>query len=139
MRSSIACLVVIVSLLTSSVAADDKKDLDGKWVVVSVERDGKPWAAMKGAIRVNNGDKYILTPKEGKAVPGTFKIDPTKKPKTIDMTPTEGNFKDKTLLGIYELDGDTLKICFAEPGKERPTDFTSKAGMVLVVHKRDKP
>jgi uncharacterized protein (TIGR03067 family) len=128
-------------LLVSGVLAQDKKEiekLEGKWVVVSAERDGKAWDTVKGAVRVNTGDKYVLTPKEGKGIPGTMKIDPSKKPKTMDMSSTEGNFKDKTLLGIYEVDGDTLRICFAEPGKERPTEFASKAGVVLVIHKREK-
>jgi hypothetical protein len=44
------------------------------------------------------------------------------------------------LLGIYELDGDTVKFCFGGPGKERPTEFTTKEGSMrtLSVWKRDK-
>ena len=30
--------------------------------------------------------------------------------------------------GIYELKGDTLKVCFAKPGQNRPTEFTTKQG-----------
>ena len=124
----------------SLVFAQDKKDdkLDGKWLVISVERDGKADDALKGGVRVIAGEKYTLSDKNGKATPGTFKIDPTKKPKTIDMIPAEGQYKGKTLLGIYEIDSQTLKICFAEPGKERPTAFASK-GAVLAIHKREKP
>ena len=53
---------------------------------------------------------------------------------------TEGPTKGQTHLGIYELDGDTVKFCFAAPGKERPTDFTAKAssGRTASVWKRDK-
>jgi uncharacterized protein (TIGR03067 family) len=141
MKLVLGTVVAAGLLVVSGVVGQEKKEIDqleGKWVVLSAERDGKAWDAMKGAVRVNTGDKYVLTPKEGKAIPGAMKIDPSKKPKTMDMSPTEGNFKDKTLLGIYEVDGDTLKICFAEPGKERPTEFTSKAGVVLVIHKREK-
>jgi uncharacterized protein (TIGR03067 family) len=70
-----------------------------------------------------------------------FRIDPTKKPKTIDYTMTEGPTKGKTQLGIYELDGDTVKFCFAAPGKERPTEFTAAEGShrTLSVWKRKKP
>ncbi len=32
------------------------------------------------------------------------------------------------MLGIYELEGDRYKVCFAPPGKARPDDFTSKPG-----------
>jgi hypothetical protein len=40
--------------------------------------------------------------------------------------------------GIYEVDGDTTKFCYAE--KERPTDFTTAAGSgrTLSTWKRDK-
>jgi uncharacterized protein (TIGR03067 family) len=111
MKLILGTVLAIGLLVVSCLVAQDKKEIDklnGKWVVVSAERDGKAWDAMKGAVRVNTGDKYVLTPMEGKAIQGAMKIDVSKKPKTMDMSPTEGNFKDKTLLGIYEVDGDTL-------------------------------
>ena len=39
---------------------------------------------------------------------GTQKLDPSKSPKTLDVTVTEGLNKGAVMLGIYELGGDTL-------------------------------
>jgi uncharacterized protein (TIGR03067 family) len=117
------------------------KALQGKWGIVSVERDGKVDAKWKDGVRLMEGDKYTLTPKEGAAVTGRYKIDPGKKPKAIDIMPDAGQFKGKTLPGIYVIEGDVLKICFAaEEGKERPTEFVSRpgSGHILAVHKREK-
>jgi uncharacterized protein (TIGR03067 family) len=68
----------------------------------------------------------------------TIKIDPSKKPPAIDLT---GMKDPKTVLpGIYELERDTLKLCWAEPPKDRPASLESKEGdgTVLLVLKRDK-
>ena len=69
-----------------------------------------------------------------------FTLDPTKKVKTIDYTIAEGANEGKTQLGIYELDGDTLKFCYAQPGKDRPTEFKTAAesGRTISVWKKDK-
>lgn len=69
---------------------------------------------------------------------GTQKLDPSKSPKTIDMTLTEGPNKGAVMLGIYEIDGDTLKACFDPQGKKRPTEFKSAPGSAhfLNIHKR---
>jgi uncharacterized protein (TIGR03067 family) len=66
-------------------------------------------------------------------VNGARKIDPTKNPKEITLTPDGSN---KSLLGIYKLEGDTLTLCF---GEKRPTDFKAKEGPTLWVLKREKP
>ena len=68
----------------------------------------------------------------------TYTTDPAKK--TIDLVNTIGPRKGKTQLGIYELDGDTVKFCFAGPGKDRPTEFTANDGSqrTLSAWKRDK-
>ena len=55
-------------------------------------------------------------------------LDSAKKPKTIDFQMTDAVNKGRCQLGIYELDGDTLKSCFAAPAAERPKDFTSQPG-----------
>ena len=68
--------------------------------------------------------------------------DPTKKPKHIDYIHQEGMLKDKKWEGIYELKGDTLKICYAEADseKERPSEFkTLKNSKLLYLElKREK-
>jgi uncharacterized protein (TIGR03067 family) len=67
-----------------------------------------------------------------------FTIDPTKKPKTIDYVMLAGLTKGKKQLGIYELDGDRVKFCFAAPGQERPSAFKGGSGIVLSAWQRDK-
>ena len=97
---------------------------DAKKITVINEADGK-WA-----IEV-----------EGKVVArGTSEIDPTKKPKAVDLTVTEGANSGKTTLGIYAFKDDTRTVCLAQPGKERPTEFAAPAesGHILAVRKRVK-
>ena len=130
-------------MLVAADAKDDavKKDMDalqGKWQLVSMQRDGEAVDVSKDACRVITGDKYELTLRPGLTIKGTYKIDPSTKPKKMETTASNGPYKDQEILGIYEIDGDTLKICYAPPGKERPTEFKSKegAGCILTVHKK---
>jgi uncharacterized protein (TIGR03067 family) len=132
MRSVLAAGLVLV-VAVAGVAAD-KSPIDGKWTVESVTRDGKKDDAFTGASRVHESGKYTMKGAEGKTLPtteGMFTVDADKK--AFDMKPTGGRYKDKTLLGIYKVDGDTLTIAFAEPGKDRPKEFTSKEGNGVVV------
>src|SRR5262249_45571320 len=67
-------------------------------------------------------------------VEGIYHLDATKSPKQFDVT-TLGKFH-QTGLGLYQLEGDTLKLCLAiDPGKvgERPTEFSAKAGENRVI------
>src|SRR5262245_8027413 len=96
-----------------SAAADEKDPTKGKWVIESVMGDGKANAALKGATREQGEGKYTITPaanataaKKPEPTTGTYTIDATKSPITIDMKPKGGNFDGKTLLGIVKVDGD---------------------------------
>ena len=84
------------------------------------------------------GNKVIPSRGEGKTEdPAEFTLDSKAKPKAIDIKPPKGS--EKLVLGIYELDGDTLKICFNEDAK-RPKEFASAEGSrtVLLILKREK-
>jgi uncharacterized protein (TIGR03067 family) len=74
----------------------------------------------KGHWKVEDGDKVIFT--------GDMTVHPDRNPKAADSTLTnEGDQKGKIVRAIYELDGDTLKQCWAVE-RERPREFDPKPG-----------
>ena len=110
-------------------AKADTKKFEGTWVMVSAIDDGTKSSGsdLGETLLIVKGDTHDVNVR-GTTYKGTHKLDPAKKPKTIDVMDTEGPFKDKTLKGIYELSGDEFKFCYAPPGKDRPKDFTAAAG-----------
>ena len=111
----------------------DEDAIQSIWELVTTEANGVTVpAGADTTMRFAFADgKLKLTlvgkPKEQDA---TYKLDPDATPKAIDID--EG--KGRTSLGIYELDGDKLRICLAE-GKTpvRPTEFKAAGKRVMVV------
>jgi uncharacterized protein (TIGR03067 family) len=139
-------LVVMVSgLLLGADGQDrakaDKEKLQGRWMVTSGVMDGMkiPEDQIKGEL-VFKGNTYTYTAGDSEAGAGTFKLDPSKKPKFMDSVPSEGPVKGQTIEEIYELHGDNLKICLALPGNNRPTEFKAPegSGRWLFTYKRAK-
>jgi uncharacterized protein (TIGR03067 family) len=143
MRTKLFAMAVVVLCLAADSPKDaakkDQEKLQGDWVLASGERDGEqlPEDLIKSLKRTVTGDKSVVT-RDGQAVAtGTFTLDPSKKPKAIDFK-LEG--MDQPIHGIYDLDGDTFKLCYAAPGEERPKEFATKAGTghTLAVWKKAK-
>jgi uncharacterized protein (TIGR03067 family) len=139
------CLCIATLLFAAAAwsqdAADERKLLQGTWLPTAAELSENPFpeATLQAMKLVIDGDKYTVT--VGKSIDkGTAKIDPAAKPKTMDIIGTEGPNKGKTFLAIYELNGDTLRICYDLGGKVRPTEFKTKKGelLFLATYKRAK-
>jgi uncharacterized protein (TIGR03067 family) len=129
----------LLSLAGPSLCADDaKKDLEelqGDWEVVEFIADGKPSPeeVCKEIKIVFKGEKMQLSgPGEIGIREYSFKLDPSKKPKAIDVTALDGPFKDKSVPAIYELEGDELRFCMPnQETKDRPTEFKAAEGSKL--------
>jgi uncharacterized protein (TIGR03067 family) len=108
------------------VVNEDRKRLEGTWLLVKVERDG-------GAVPFPNGFRYTFA--GDKMITGTsefsvkldYCIDPKADPKWLDATDTERN-PYSTGRQIYKLEGDRLIVCMYVYGRERPTTFTTSKG-----------
>ena len=151
MRIALVTLCYALGLIASGgpgVRADDKADVEkelkkfqGTWTFESVEAGGKklPADQFKGITVTFEGDKYAAKKGDEVVEAATQKLDPSKSPKTLDAKVTDGPNKGAVILGIYEISGDTLKVCFDPEGKKRPTEFKGESGaQTLVVHKRVK-
>lgn len=132
------------------IAADDKKDdptqkdlklFEGTWNYASQEVNARkvPEELIKGAQLVVKGDAFTIKMPRA-TYEGTLKLDVTKTPKTLDFVFTAGSLKGTTVPGIYEIEGDNLKLCLAHGNKERPKEFATKesSGHALEMLKREK-
>ena len=136
------CLAVAASL--SALAADspdDAKAVQGSWKPVKAELGGQPMpdAVLKSiSLKLDKGKYEVFVGAHPDR--GTYTIDSDTKPKSMSVTGTEGPNTGKTFPAIYELKGDTLRICYDLSGAKRPTEFKSVAGtkLYLVTYTRKK-
>ena len=112
-------------------AAAPKSDLEtfqGTWYLVMAMQDGKtlPEDKVKETTIVFKGDTFRFpgSAEYATSKAGTIKLDETKTPKEMDAISTE----KEVMLGIYVLQENGYKVCFAPAGKPRPTEFTSTPG-----------
>jgi uncharacterized protein (TIGR03067 family) len=133
----------LASAASIGCAAEAAKDeLQGVWAATSMEINGEPAPAKEvGRTRFAfKGEKLLLRHSKdgGKEVEATFKADPKKSPRHLDIT-----IRNKTLYGIYEVKGDELKVCYETGDKpeNRPAKFATnkEEELVLIVFKRQKP
>jgi uncharacterized protein (TIGR03067 family) len=128
-------------LALPATAADEKPVLDGQHQVTAGERDGKPMddAILKGCTFRFAGEKVVAATKDGTAfLTAEYTLDAAKKPAVIVMKLTEGTDKGKELKGLVERTGDTVRIIYAAPGAEAPTEFKTKQNQAMYTLKVDK-
>lgn len=142
-----AALALVLTLQLPPLAApQDKTDADlkalqGTWQGWVVEGKGKKIDA--GFVHVEliiKKDTIVARGlggmKEGPLGEGTFKLSLSGPFKLMDATRTSMPSKGKTYLGIYEIDGDTLKWCVANPNQDRPEELLTRRGQFLMILKR---
>jgi uncharacterized protein (TIGR03067 family) len=140
----VALLVgVAVGIGAPSKDPPKKEDtLVGVWAGESAVRGGMVRPVPEGGITLTFTAEGKFLVKEGtneEREISTYKADAKKNPAEIDLTPPPG--KDKPILGIYKLDGDTLTLCISDDdGGGRPTKFESPDGsrVMLMTLKRAK-
>jgi uncharacterized protein (TIGR03067 family) len=139
----LAAAVVVEADVPQKAVGHDKDQLQGTWHTVSYQGFGPnvPPDELKTLTLTFRGDT-LHAHYGNKSAEGTFHLFPAKVPQAIDVTVTQGPeaVKDKTLKGIYLLEGDTLKIAYRAPGQPRPEEFVTEghAPMYKVTLKHDK-
>ncbi len=131
--------VLLVGLIRAQgqPGTDDAKSILGDWVLAEFESDNKKIAPMETkAVMRFTADKIEMV---GDKKTATYKLGKDKDLATIDIIFSDQD-KEKAMKGLYELKGDTLRICFVgtPDATTRPREFNSKAPQAIVTLKRDK-
>src|SRR6185312_3893179 len=130
---------VFISFFALAADVSDAKAIQGDWRPVKAELGGQPMAEeVLKTISLNIGDGTYLVHVGNSPDKGTVAVDASTTPKSMTITGTEGPNKGKTFPCIYELKGDTLRICYDLSGAKRPSEFKTMAGtrLYLVDYKR---
>jgi uncharacterized protein (TIGR03067 family) len=135
-------MLVCAGQAFNSMLDEDRILLQGTWLLVRGQRDGKQLSEdALGQTKSCTFAGNTFTQGTGDNTErGQFKTNWSARPRTIDFTFIDGPRQGQKLLGIYELSGDTFRVCWSLAGKTRPMDFTAWPGSnrLLLVWQRQK-
>jgi len=105
-------------------------EFEGEWQMISGTMNGEPMSQsdVQWVKRVTHGNQTTVYAGPQVMMAMQFTSDASKKPGNIDYFNTAGSNKGKNQEGIYEFEGDLLKVCVSAPGSPRPAQFESAPG-----------
>jgi len=109
-------------------AKKDLKLLQGTWVMAALEVNGTdvPANKLEGTVLTIKDDRYVVKVKDKLVTTAIIVLDAKKDPKELNMTPQDGDKKDKLQKAIYKIEGDTFKLARGlNPEQERPRQFAT--------------
>jgi len=140
---NIRVILILVAVAVAATALggnddDDARKIQGTWGIASAEIGGSffpPQVARIITLKMDQG-KYVV--KAENLDKGTYTINPTTKPKSLDIFGTEGPNAGKHFPCIYELHGNELRVCYQLGDGPRPMEFKCPAGskIFLVTYRR---
>src|SRR5262249_24592204 len=121
-------------------ARKDLLELQGTWKLESISDGKKERLDLKKRTMFVGADVMLVRDGDKIVQGGQLRLNPTKSPRCIDVVVKRGEQEDNTMLGIYELKGDTLKVCFDPEGESRPKAFATKkeTSVFVATYKRVK-
>ena len=133
---------MVVSLLVFSCRVADATELRGTWLLKSIEAAGRMHFVAKGVTITLTIRESTLTSvstmrnQKTSEFRARFATDDSKTPKHIDLFVTSGT-PGTVWKGIYQVQGNTLKVCRTR-FTSRPTRFFSSSDgkVILEVYKR---
>lgn len=137
---ALSAVVLLAGLARAEDALEWTKKLEGTYVIVSGERDGKriPEERIKGSVVTFKGDKVYGADKDKKEFfASTYKLDTMADPVRITMvSTTPPSSAGQSTVGLIGTDGTRLKIIYALPGGAAPTGFKTGEQQNLFILKR---
>jgi len=136
------CLAVVLTMTAfAAESIGDDKAIQGRWKPVTAQLGGQPMpdAILKTiSLKLTDGKYEAFVGDEPDR--GTYSLDSGSSPKGMTVVGTEGPNRGRTFPAIYELNGDTLRICYDLSGAKRPSEFKSLPGtkLYLVTYNRKK-
>lgn len=132
---AVAAVLPCVARPDDGEKADAQKIL-GQWKVVSAKETrgldpNADIAEYKGSVWTF-GEKGLTVTKGKGALKLAYRLDPSKKPKEIDLgVDLKGKNDKRPDEGIYVLEGDRLTVCYVV-WNARPVDFSMGPGIAVV-------
>jgi uncharacterized protein (TIGR03067 family) len=114
------------------------EDLQGTWVVTRARRNDKVDAALAQATVTLTGNYFTSRSDRTVTAAGTWTVDPTRTPPTLELNYTEGAEKGQKVAGIYSRDGNVWIVIYSAPGQPPPASFkqASEPGWTFLTLKR---
>lgn len=132
-----SCLLTGCGAASVADPAEDARQLQGTWKLVSSTWNGEP--QMADMQWVVDHDHYTIR-LDGKSHvdPHTFKLDATQKHIDVYHHEVPAGTYGGSLKGIYEITGDRLRVCYDLTGRQYPKSFDARPGSRQILYQFER-
>ena len=107
-------------------SVDSLCGLEGAWIPVAASISGKELlvAELRVKYLVFDGRDYSIIDRSNQVVDrGEYLVNDSITPRTIDIVGRDGPNAGRSMLAIFEVQGNQLTVCYDLDGKRRPDDM----------------